>query len=224
MDVKKYLPFVLAAFVLGGGGGFVYKLYGDKALPWQMGAAQDSEGMDDAAFNKKIREIMDRFLADIAAKVLDYKKQRKVITELASPHNMINPDYIEENYQMMLTQFKGLQQKADAVMDAFLIPEKEIRAFIGASTGERETKAMEDWRAMRNERATPFLEFFASEQQAMGAYANLVLFYGQKKGTYTYDESVDGFLFRDSADKRTEEMLRSKIVELEARQSTVLKH
>lgn len=219
---------IIAAVVvlLAGGAYFVYSSQqaATPPAPVEQAPSADQAAAEQQAFNKKFDEVMDGFVKTVQARAIDYKNRRKVITELVKPENLGQAAYVQENQQLMTTLVPELKVKMDEIMAVFNDAETNIRQTISTQPPEKQEEIINQWRSVRDKQASHYLAFFASEQDILGAYQDLMNFYQAKQGGYTYDESTLSLLFNNPADKPQEHALRERIKEMEDAQAEAIKN
>ena len=225
--MKKNQAIIAAVVVaLAGGGIAAYSLKkAPEAAPAPVVQAPTPEQAvaEQQAFHQKFEDVLNGFLKSVQTKAVDYKNRRKVITELVKPENLGQAAYVQENQQLMTTLVPELKVKMDEIMAVFNEAETSIRETIATQPAEKQEGILNDWRAVRDKQASHYLAFFASEQDILGAYQELMNFYQAKQGAYTYDESTLSLLFNNPADKPQERTLRERIKEMEDAQAEAIR-
>ena len=219
MNFKKWAFILLTMALIGGGAGlYGYRLHLQEQDRLRIEAEQKAIADARAAFDADLRKILDEFVQHIGALASDYRKQKKFMTELVQPSNLSKPQYITENYQLMIGELSVLKARAEAVLSAFDAPEAAITELISKQTLVDKAitdKALRDWRDLRSARVTAFVDRFAQDQHILDLYVELLLFYSHFKNNIFYDRASDSFLFQNPADKAAEQALLANIAALE---------
>jgi hypothetical protein len=203
---------------------FILQKKAPEQVPVQQeaAAAQMPEQLT-VSFEQRIETILNAFLASVQDKGQDYKNRRKVVAELVRPENLTTTAYVQENQKMMQTLVPELKAKTDEIMGVFNTTETQIREALADQPPERQQSVLDKWRSVRDQQATHYLAFFASEQDVLQAYQGLMQFYNDKQGAYSFDQSTGILLFTDPADKTQEQVLRDRIAELETKQLAAIR-
>jgi hypothetical protein len=228
--MKSILTMAVLSVALGVGAYFVYENMRSPgaAVPPQQVQEQAEPGVatqaavdaheTEADFNKKFQAVLDSFVKDVQIKASEYKSRRKVVIELVRPQNLGDAAYVQENQQMMDTLIPELKAKMDEIMGVFGAAEANIREAIAAQPQEKQEEILNKWRGVRDEQASHYLAFFSTENEILAAYAEMMQFYRERQGAYSYDESTNSLLFSNPADKPAEQLLRDRIKDMESAQ------
>ncbi len=223
--MKSFLTMMLMSVLLAWAALFVYTTYvvpaggpvvTEPAPPTP--AEEAAQKATQANFTKKFQDVLDEFLHNVQSKAKEYKLRRKVVVELVKPENLGNPAYVQENQTMMESLIPELKTKMDEIMGEFSRAETEIRDAIAVQPPDKQQEILNKWRAVRDKQASHFLTFFASEQEVLQAYQDMMQFYKDRQGAYIFDQSTNSLLFNNPADKPQERELRERIKQLESKQ------
>jgi hypothetical protein len=225
---KNQAIIVAVVVVLAGGAIAAYSLNKPApeapAAPVEQVPTPEQAATQQQTFNKKFEDVLNDFLQTVQIKAMDYKNRRKVIAELVKPENLGNPTYIQENNLLMQTLIPELKVKMDEIMAVFNDGETNIRQAIASQPSEKQQAILDQWRSVRDKQASHYLAFFASEQDILTAYQELMDFYQSRQGAYVYDDGTLSLLFSNPADKPQERMLRERIQDMEAAQAEAIKN
>ena len=100
--------------------------------------------------------------------------------------------------------------------------EAEIEAKLEGQPPEFQATILQQWQALKDRQASLYVDFFAIEQELLQAYDNLMSFYYERRDMYTIDPDTLKMNFMQSEDEQSAMEFRAKILELAAREATLL--
>lgn len=224
MKPGKNIITVLVAAVLAGALSF-WIMSASRSDPSQQEAGQQKlEAPAEPGIEKKFETLLNDFLKDIKAQMRDYVRQRKVIVESVRPVNLRTPEYVEENYNMVITLIPTLRMKIDALMQSFSQAEEEIKTLLEGQPPQMQENIMRQWNELKDNEAVAYVEFFNIEGDILNAYEELMTFYYNKSGVFDVDMEADKILFKSSEDEAASKYLLQKIEVLTHTQQEVLQN
>lgn len=164
-------------------------------------------------------DVLNGLLDNVQAKVLAYKRARKVLTEIVQPVNLARLDNMDENIAMMDRIIPDLRGKMDGIMLAFETADGQVKALLNGVEAESQAKLLKTWTDTRSGYANDYLAFFELEEQVIDAHRALMAFYQQAAGQFVYAAETDLLVFEDENLRLLEADLKLDIKELAIRQA-----
>lgn len=188
----------------------------------EIPAAPPVDPEKQAAF-MRFEGILNGFLQEVQANMRDYRQQRKMLTEMADPFNLRQPEYITENYGLLKTVAPELRTKMNSVVAPFEAAQAQIHAALADQPESVRENVWQRWEALKQKQLTLYVEYFTVEDQILTAYEELLGFYYQNQNAILVDSEYLSVSFAEPALEQQEQMLLSRIEELSAQQALILK-
>lgn len=169
-----------------------------------------------------VEDFLNGFLHDIQKAALEYKNRRRVLVSLSQPQGMKTAEYVEQNADLAESTILALQLQMDKIMKMFNKSDEDFAALI-AFLDEADRPGLEQkWQQERKAQADLFMGYFASEQDVLKAYGELMRFYEARKSVMHIDESGQNFVFDSPEDAAEAQKLQDEIKKVSAQQAEFL--
>lgn len=156
--------------------------------------------------NAKFQKIIDRYLADftqeLAEKMHDYRKNRKMVRELISPLHHENTAYSKNSYDHYTKELLPyLRKQSAAIIDTFQRYKVALDKELVDETTERKEFFQNQWNDMMKEQLEKYIEYFIKEDKLLTQYRELIEFYYVHSKLITIDYEEDAFIFQRKQDE-----------------------
>lgn len=178
---------------------------------------------EDPTLEQRFEYTLNVMLRDVAQKAAEYKKQRKVMTELVKPENLGNKEYVAENFELLQQTSQELNQKAAEILEVFEKADTEIHTLAQGYPEEGRANVLEKWSALKTDRAGAYQSFFALEQDVIQAHERLMRFYFNKRDYYDVNAETGEITFQKESDQRLANTLQLQLNRLNRSQNNVLR-
>lgn len=172
---------------------------------------------------RQFEELLNKFLKNIHEGMVSYKKERKMLIELVGPANLIEPAYVEENYKLAQQLVPSLRQKMADVIRIFETAQAELDLLLAGQSESMRMRATEQWGELKRMQGQAYMGFFATENDLLSAYQDLMSFYYEKRTAFEVDAATRQVTFKNPDDAAQEKQLKQRIDDIYAQQKSLVK-
>jgi class 3 adenylate cyclase len=221
MSIKSWNIFILIALLamLAIGGGFLQlnnlKHQAEQRVAEKQAAEQRQANL------QSIEDFLNGFLKEVNDGAREYKQRRVILTNLAEPQNMTSPEYITENASLAESTLMALQLQMDKIMGAFKTADEKFEGLVTVLKEDDQPAVRKKWEDERKEQTDLFMGYFASEQNVLKAYGDLLRFYAEKKDVLKITD--DAITFEAPEDQTKHDALKAALKQAQEQQAEFLK-
>ena len=172
---------------------------------------------------KQFETVLNTFLKDLATRVDEYKKQRRVISELIKIENITEPQYISENYTMMIATTTQMRQQTQVILAQFTTMDQSVSELITQAKLIDKDAIQDVWTTTKTEQLKFYTAFFNSEENILRIHESLIEFYDTYKTQFSIDLDNDSIVFDAPVLRARHDTLNAMLQTQKARQSAVLR-
>lgn len=217
MKTRIIYVLVFCILAVGSAAATFWLLKGNQGIPQETASKAQVEDI-----SPRIEAAMENFTGQVNEKALAYRQQRKVLSEMARPENLRTPEYIGENFNLMQSMIPELRLKMNDLLQAFESTEQEIQVILQEQPEETRQMVLNKWQPMKEKQMAQYVNFFAAEEEILGAYQELMAFYKDRSASIQVDPATDVILFENPEDQVQSDQYWEKIRQLTEKQSQEL--
>lgn len=176
-----------------------------------------------AGLGESFEVILNGFLSELSLELKGYKNQRKVLTELIDPFNLRNPEYIDQNYEMIQVLAPELRARMDGVMALFSKTDKQVKSTLNSYPEKSVSGAAAKWSSIRDNQVERYIYYLKLDDEILLTFEELLAFYAKQKEQMYYDFETDEIRFKSELFLQTEQKYLESIAELTRIRNAVLK-
>ncbi len=210
---------VLVVLIVAVGGIYVMQNH-QTTFDKRQAAEEQERGRE---LEKRFEEFLNKFLKSIHDGMVEYRKERKVLVELVGPRNLSDPAYVEENYKLVQQLVPSLRQKMADVIGIFEAAQTEMDSLLAGQPETTQAPIIRQWDELKRMQGQAYMDFFATENDLLSAYQDLMNFYYDKRTSFEVNAATRGVIFKNAQDVAEEKQLKQRIDDIYEQQDALTK-
>ena len=174
------------------------------------------------SFEQQFEDVLNTLLRKTAEKAGDYKMRRRVLAELVKPENLITPEYIQENHEMVQELVPELRSTMEEIMGAFSRADMAVKTLVRGQTPEQSSAVLKEWARLKADQAGAYILFFETEDGILSAYEELMALYFDTQGRFALDAETQEMVFEHPQDELNIQAKRRALQALLQEQASIL--
>lgn len=175
------------------------------------------------AFAKEFEDLLNKFLHDFRNATREYKAQRAVLRELASPYNFESPEYAAETYTLFQNEIApSLRASSKEAIAIFDNTSKQIELSLSKENESVHLKLSKVWNEVKDKNIKVTIRFFQTEDKLLTAYENLFKFYYTRSKFFTLNKETGDIVFKRKKDELGYKKLLAMIEKIKNDQKEML--
>ncbi len=190
----------------------------DNLLAEQLLLIQKNKEKRRSEISSLFDEYLNNFKNELHEKAKLYKKSRKILKSIISPHNFENQEYTKENYFLFKNNIApDLRAKSAEIIVIFQKYKEKINAELDTQENDLNKLFLSKWQEMSHEQLNKYINFFTKEDELIQTYDELITFYYIHSKLFKIDLENNKFIFTQDKYQKKEEYLHQKIKQLNSR-------
>jgi len=174
-------------------------------------------------FQKNMEATLNDMLKGVFDEMNDYRKRRKILTEIIKPANLRNPQYITESYTLAGQTIPDLQTRSNRIIKIFEQKDAEINRLIKERPVNAQQEILKAWDNIKRNQVNLYVQYFAIEQNLLAQHQALIALYHRHKNEVTYDRESNQATFKQQTLNTEAAKLYQNIRNLKQKQAALTK-
>lgn len=166
---------------------------------------------------------LNMFLADVYEQMTEYRKRRKILSDVLRPENLKNSAYIQQGYQLTKQTIPDLTQRSENIIQSFSKKDADIRELIKNRPPAAQKNIWQAWENVKRNQGNLYVKYFTLEQDVLGSHEALMYHYFQNKERLQYNDALNTISFNDAELNAKTAQLKAAINNLKEQQKALSK-